>query len=85
MNKPSIAKAAKLAEIDRLTPEQLADAKEMEMRKATIALVENISRKEEKNRAILKALQQGKLSKEDIAELFEVTLDYIESIGPKND
>jgi len=45
-NKPSIVKAAKLAEIDRLSPEQLAEAKEMEMRKATVALVEDMAREE---------------------------------------
>ncbi len=59
-NKPSILKAAKLAEINNLSPEQLADAKEMEMRKATIALIEDTARKKvetkmnEKMEAVIK-------------------------------
>lgn len=76
LSKPSIAKAARLAEIDLLTPEQLAEAKEMEMRKATVALVEDTTRKEEKDKSIKRAIDQGKLSEKDIAALFEVTIDY---------
>ena len=84
LSNPSIAKAAKLAEIDRLTPEQLAEAKEMEMRKATIALVEDISRNEERDKRIRKALERAKLTKEEIAEDFEVTIEYIEKIEREN-
>ena len=39
--KSAIVKAAKLANIDKLSPQQLADAKIHEMRKATLAIVEN--------------------------------------------
>ncbi len=58
LNKSAIAKAARLAEVNRLSPEQLAEAKEMEMRKATIALVEDTSRKAERDKGILKALKR---------------------------
>lgn len=127
LNKAGIAKAAKLAELNELSPEQLAEAKIMEMRKATIALVEDTTRKETeeklrketeekinyarketeeklrkettekvknarieteqkvkketeqrvKKESIIKALDQKKLTKEEIAELFEVSLEQI--------
>lgn len=76
-DKPSIAKAARLAAIDQLSPEQLAEAKEMEMRKATIALVVDTTRAEERNKGILKALNRGKLTLEEIAEDFEVSVEYV--------
>ena len=41
VQKPAIVKAAKLANIDNLSPQQLADAKIHEMRKATLAIVED--------------------------------------------
>ncbi|MEM6964796.1 MAG: hypothetical protein AAF573_08535 [Bacteroidota bacterium] len=50
------------------------------MRKATVALVEDTTRKEEKYKRIIKALNQGKLSVNEIAELFEVSVEYIEKI-----
>lgn len=92
LKRKAIAKAAKLAEVNRLTPEQLAEAKELEMRKATIALIEDITRKETtaiiaketekatKDKGIKRALASGKLSKSDIADLFEVDLDYIKQL-----
>ena len=50
INKPGIARAAQLAEVNDLSPEQLAESKIMEMRKVTIALVEDsaIKKTEEK-------------------------------------
>lgn len=78
--KPAIAKAAQLANKDRLSPEQLADGKIEEMRKITSAILIDEGRKDENNKRILQALKQGILSKENIAELFEVTIDYINSI-----
>ncbi|MEM1215721.1 MAG: hypothetical protein AAGJ82_08565 [Bacteroidota bacterium] len=83
LSKPSIAKAAQLAAIDRLTPEQLAEAKEMEMRKATIALVEDAARKEMKDKldqAIKRALLRGQLTPEEIAEDFAVSVAYVAAI-----
>jgi hypothetical protein len=78
--KPAIVKAAKLANVNNLSPQQLADAKIHEMRKATIAMVENESKWAERNNGIRKALQQGKLQIADIAELFEVTEAYVNQI-----
>jgi len=87
-NNPNIVKAAKLAEIDDLTPEQLADAKETEMRKITIALVEDTTRKEVEEKAeekmknvIKKALKRGKLTIAEIAEDFEVDIDYVKKLS----
>lgn len=84
LNNPAIAKAAKLANKDFLSPEQLADAKVEEMRKITTALIEDESRKDENNKRILQALKQGKLSKTEISELFEVTIGYIEKLQSEN-
>jgi len=84
--KEGIAKAAKLAEIDRLSPEQLADAKEMEMRKATIALVEDTARKEVEAKitnSILTALKQG-LDKKQICEIFGIMIEDLEEIEKEN-
>jgi len=83
-NKSIILKAAQLAEIDNLSPEQLAEAKEEEMRKATVALIEDTTRKEVEESMIIKgikkALTQKKLSTEDIADLFDVSITYVEKI-----
>jgi hypothetical protein len=49
--KPAIKKAARLAEINNISPEQLAEAKIQEMRKATIALVEDMAKAEAKAEA----------------------------------
>lgn len=100
-HKKGIAKAVKLAEIEDLSPEELADAKLLEMKKATRALRENNSKeegrqegieegieigmekgmekgKEETQRkGIEKALKRGKLTVEEIAEDFDVTVDYV--------
>ena len=86
--KPAIVKAAKLAEKDQLTPEQLADAKEMEMRKATIALVEDMAREQailEKKESIKKALEGKLLSKENICKIFNVTMEYVNLIEEEID
>jgi predicted transposase/invertase (TIGR01784 family) len=45
-SKPGIAKAVQLAEIDNVSPEELADAKIQEMRKVTVALAEDVAREE---------------------------------------
>jgi predicted transposase/invertase (TIGR01784 family) len=46
ISKPGIAKAVQLAEIDNVSPEELADAKIQEMRKVTVALAEDVAREE---------------------------------------
>lgn len=85
LDKPIIAKAAKLAEIDLLSPEQLAEAKEMEMRKATVALIEDMT-EEKTTRKVLgvtKALLKGNQTIEEIAEAFKVKPEYV--FGIKNE
>jgi hypothetical protein len=79
-HKSAIVKAAKLADINNLTPQQLADAKIQEMRKATIAMVENEGKKEMRDDGIRKALKRGKLTKEEIVEDFEVSLEYVNEL-----
>ena len=84
-NKKAIARAANLAAIDNLSPEELAEAKEEEMRKITVSLIESESvkkgEKKEKNTRILKALRQGVLTVEQIADIFEVSIDYVQNIA----
>lgn len=99
-SKPAIVKAAKLAEIDNVSPEELADAKIQEMRKETVAFVEDTARTEgiaegeAKGRAegekkaqdagILNALESGFLDKEKVAQIFKVTVEYVEGIAQKH-
>lgn len=89
--KTAIAKAAKLANIDDLTPEQLAAAKIHEQRKEAVAFIENTTRleveAEMKEKAetnlkekIAKLIRRGKLSIAEIAEDFEVTIEYVRQI-----
>ncbi|MEM9885592.1 MAG: hypothetical protein AAF849_06835 [Bacteroidota bacterium] len=47
LEKKGIAKAASLANLNLVSPEQIADAKIQEMRKKTLALVEDMAREEE--------------------------------------
>lgn len=79
-SKKAIAKAVKLANLNKVSPEQLAEAKIHEMRKQVLAIVENEARAEEKNANIQKALQQGKLTATEIAEIFGVDVSYVERI-----
>ena len=89
MNKPAIAKALKLADINNLSPQQLADAKIVEMRKVAMVMMEEQGMEKgmekgiekTKREGITKALQRGKLTKEEIAEDFEVTLEYVQQIA----
>jgi hypothetical protein len=82
-NKPAIVKAAQLANKDSLSAEQLADGKIEEMRKITAAIMVDEGRKDENNKRILQAIKQGILSRENIADLFEVTVEYIKNIEEK--
>jgi DNA-binding transcriptional regulator YiaG len=91
-SKPAIVRAAKLAEKEKLTPEQVAEAKIQNMRKKAIAVGEKQAaeeaaeeaRKETKkqitDKGIKKALKRGKLSIQEIAEDFEVTEEYVRQI-----
>ena len=80
-SKSAIVRAAELANIDELTPEQLAEAKIQEMKKETLAMVEEQSAKETDRKRIIQALNKGKMSKSDIAELFEVSIEYVQHIA----
>ncbi len=127
LTNPAVARAAKIAENNNITPMEHYEANIQEMRKATLALNIEMGRKEEEqkrkeeeqkrieeqqkrieaeekaaeaqekatkaqekateaqekvNRSILRALRRGKLTKEEIAEDFGVTLEYIEKIKP---
>lgn len=130
--KPAIVRAAMLAEHDDISPEQLADAKIQEMRKETVAFVEDITRKEvtekvtekvtaevtekvttevtekvtekvttevtekvtaevkaemevkalnKQKEAIYNALKKGKLTIEEIAEIFGVSVEFVQQIN----
>jgi predicted transposase/invertase (TIGR01784 family) len=88
-NKKGIAKAVSLAKMDDLSPDELAEAKLLEMQKAARVLREDNSKEEgrkegieegieqAKINGIKKALNRGKLTVEEIAEDFEVTVDYV--------
>ena len=82
--KPAIVKAAQLAELDNIDPEQLHEAKIQEMRKEVVALKENDARleteKKVKDAAIAKALIRGKLSIDEIAEDNDVSVEYVAHI-----
>ncbi len=87
-SKPAIVRAAKLAEKEKLTPEQVAEAKIQNMRKKAIAVGEKQAAdeaaeeatKKTTNKGIEKALKRAKLSIQEIAEDFEVTEEYVRQI-----
>lgn len=85
LSKPAIRKAAELAEMDAVTAEELYEAKNEEERKETAAILEEFGRKQEKIRGIRSAIGKGKMSKEDIAELFEVTLAFVLQVESEMD
>jgi hypothetical protein len=76
-SKPAIVKAAHLAELDNIAPEELAEAKIQEMRKENIAYIEDSARKSVTDESIKKVLRRRKLSFEEIAEDFEVPLQHV--------
>lgn len=80
-NKPAIVRAAELANIDELTPEQIAEAKIQEMKKEAVAIIEDQSAKETDRKRIIQALKRGKLTIEEIAEDFETSVEYVEQIN----
>ena len=90
--KPAIVKAAQLAELDNIDPEQLAEAKIQEMRKEMVAIIEDSARNESrietekkvKNESIVKALKRGKLTITEIAEDFDVSIEYVGQIAKDN-
>lgn len=79
-NKKAIVKAAKLADINNLSPQQLADAKILEMRKGAMAMVEEKGIEKTKHEGIIKALEMKVLSIEQIAQIFSVSAEYVQQI-----
>jgi DNA-binding transcriptional regulator YiaG len=82
-SKPAIVRAALLGQTDNIDPEEVADAKIEEMRKETLARVElDAERKiqEAQKENIVNLLKMGKLSIEDIANVFGVTSAYVKQI-----
>jgi hypothetical protein len=78
--KPAIVRAAKLADVNNLSPQQLADAKIHEMRKATIAIVEDEATNKAIDESIKKSLELGFLTYEQIALTFNVSIEYVNKI-----
>lgn len=79
-SKPAIVKAASLANIDSLSPEELAEAKIQEMRKEAVAVIEDAARKEIIVEGIIEALNMGILNLEQIARIFKVSTDFVKQI-----
>lgn len=89
----AIAKAVHRAGLDDLTPEQRAEAKELEMQKIARELLEDNSwnkghskglqegEQKERDKGIKKALKRGRLTVEEIAEDFEVSVNYVKQIA----
>lgn len=53
-------------------------------RRSGSEFVEDTSRNQERDKGIGKALKRGKLTKEEIAEDFEVTVSYVEQMEENN-
>jgi predicted transposase/invertase (TIGR01784 family) len=66
-SKPAIAKAARLAEIDNVSPEELADAKIQELRKETAAFIEGTAREEGEATGRAEGMKKG-IEKGEIKE-----------------
>ena len=96
----AIAKAVHRAGLNDLSPEELAEAKELEMKSLARALLidnsfndgleEGLEKGEqiglqkglekERDKGIRKALKRGRLTMEEIAEDFEVSVEYIKQV-----
>lgn len=79
--KPAIVKAAQLAELDNIDPDQLAEAKIQEMRKAAVAVIEDSAGKKVINEGIKNSLQLDVLTHEQIALIFNVSVEYVAHIA----
>ena len=92
----AIAKALHRAGLNDLSPEELAEAKELEMKSLARALLidnsfndgleeglekgKQIGLEKERDKGIRKALKRGRLTIEEIAEDFEVNVEYVKQI-----
>lgn len=81
LEKAAIRKAANLAALESATPDELYEAKNEEERKATAAVLEAYGAQNEKLRGIRNAIKMGKLSRQEIAEMFEVTVEFVEEVA----
>lgn len=89
LSKPAIRKAAELAELDRVDPRELYEAKNEEARKMTAAVLieQGLEQGLEQGRALAdlerlkRAIRQGKMPLQDLADLFEVSLVYVEEVA----
>ena len=93
----AIAKAVHRAGLNDLSPEELAEAKELEMKSLARALLidnsfndgleeglekgEQIGLEKERDKGIRKALKRSRLTIEEIAEDFEVSVEYVKQIA----
>lgn len=77
---PGINKAADLIDMDKLTPQELEAKKRDEAGKTAKELYEQLATQKEQVKRMKKAVSNAKLSIEDIAEMFEVTVEYVLSI-----
>ena len=87
LNKPAIVKAASLADIEELSPEELAEAKIQEMKKEAVALIEDAARKEvelaaetKQREAIKEIVKLGILTEEQIVISFKISWEYLQQI-----
>jgi hypothetical protein len=76
LTNPAIAKAFKLADFNNVDPEAIHEAKIQEMRKELLTLQIHDMQMEN----IKKALELGKLSVEDIAGIFDKSVEFVLSV-----
>ncbi len=72
-----INKAADLIDMDKLSPQELEEKKKNEMGKEARALYEQVAAEHERIKRMKKAILRAKLSIEEIAEDFEVSIEYV--------
>jgi predicted transposase YdaD len=98
-NNKGILRVAEIIDYEQLTPEERSEAKKTEMARVSKMKDEEFGKKEgfleghgvgfaegaekEKTAGIRKALQRGKLSVEEIAEDFEVSVEFVLKIKEK--
>ncbi|MEY4938181.1 MAG: hypothetical protein RIS64_4542, partial [Bacteroidota bacterium] len=92
LNHKGIKKAHDLIDFEYFTPQELTAAKNKEQSEVvrSMYIAEGEAKGEAKGRTetvlkgIQKALQRGKLSLEEIAEDFEVSVEYVREIQTRN-
>jgi predicted transposase YdaD len=88
LNHKGIKKAHDLIDFEYFTPQELTAAKNKEQGEVVKSIYKEEGRTEGRTEAILKgiqkALQRGKLSLEEIAEDFDVLVEYVREIQTRN-